>query len=97
MPAVKRLQFTTIIEAPVSRVYALMIEPGSYRNWTSAFTEGSTYEGSWDQGQQIRFLSPSGEGMVAEIAENRSNEFISCRQQIELSGLVASRLSAFLV
>jgi hypothetical protein len=79
MPAVKRLRFTTIIEAPVSRVYALMIEPESYRNWTSAFAEGSTYEGSWAQGQQIRFLSPSGDGMVAEIVENRCNEFISIR------------------
>lgn len=79
MPTVRRLQFTTIIEAPVSRVYALMIAPESYRNWTSAFTEGSTYEGSWDAGQQIRFLSPSGDGMVAEIAENRANQFISIR------------------
>ncbi len=81
MPAAKRLQFTTLIEAPVSRVYALMIAPESYRNWTSAFSEGSTYEGSWDAGQQIRFLSPSGDGMVAEIAENRADEFISIRHR----------------
>jgi hypothetical protein len=79
MPAVKRIQFSTTIEAPVSRVYALMIDPEAYKDWTSAFAEGSTYEGSWAQGQQIRFLGPSGDGMVAEIAENRVNEFISIR------------------
>ena len=79
MPAVKRIQFATIIEAPVSHVYELMIAPESYMFWTSAFAEGSTYEGYWDQGQQIRFLSPSGDGMVAEIAENRADEFISVR------------------
>ena len=79
MPALKRIQFVTIIEAPVPRVYELMIAPESYKNWTSAFAEGSTYEGSWTQGQQIRFLSPTGDGMVAEIAENRANEFISIR------------------
>jgi len=79
MPAVKRIQFTTTIHAPVSRVYALMIESESYKDWTSAFADGSHYEGSWAQGQQIRFLSPSGDGMVAEIAENRADEFISIR------------------
>jgi hypothetical protein len=81
MPAVKRLQFTTIIEAPVERVYALMIEPEAYKHWTSAFAEGSSFEGSWAQGGQIRFLSPSGDGMVAEIAENRANQFISIRHR----------------
>jgi uncharacterized protein YndB with AHSA1/START domain len=79
LPAVKRIQFTTIVEAPVSRVYVLLIEPESYKNWTSAFAGGPTYEGSWAQGQQIRFLSSSGDGMVAEIAENRANEFTSIR------------------
>jgi uncharacterized protein YndB with AHSA1/START domain len=79
MPTAKRIQFTTIIHAPVARVYELMIGPESYQDWTSAFAEGSCYEGSWAQGQRIRFLSPSGEGMVAEIAENRPHQFISIR------------------
>ncbi|MBL8352861.1 MAG: SRPBCC domain-containing protein [Burkholderiaceae bacterium] len=79
MSSVKRIQFTTVIEAPAARVYALMIDPQSYRDWTSAFAEGSHYEGSWAQGQRIRFLSPSGDGMFAEIAENRPGEFISIR------------------
>jgi uncharacterized protein YndB with AHSA1/START domain len=79
MPTIKRIQFETIIEAPVARVYALMIDPEAYKDWTSAFAEGSYFEGSWVQGQQIRFLSPSGDGMLAEIAENRANQFISIR------------------
>jgi uncharacterized protein YndB with AHSA1/START domain len=79
MPTIKRIQFESIIEAPVARVYALMIDPEAYKDWTSAFAEGSYFEGSWAQGQQIRFLSPSGDGMVAEIAENRTDEFISIR------------------
>jgi len=79
MPATKRVQFSATIAAPVSTVYAAMIDPEGYKEWTSAFTYGSYYEGSWQQGSRIRFLSPSGEGMVAEIAENRTNEFISIR------------------
>ncbi len=56
-----------------------MIDPQSYKKWTSAFTEGSYFEGSWEQGQRIRFLSPSGNGLVAEIAEHQANHFISIR------------------
>lgn len=79
MSSTRRIQFSQVIAAPVARVYEIMIGPESYKHWTSAFADGSHYEGSWTQGERIRFLSPSGEGMVAEIAENRPNEFISIR------------------
>lgn len=61
------------------RVYERMIDSESYKDWTSAFAEGSRYEGSWDKGERIRFLGPSGDGILSEIAENRPNEFISIR------------------
>ena len=38
-----------------------------------------TSEGDWNQGSRIKFLAPNGEGMVAEIAENRPHEFVSIR------------------
>jgi hypothetical protein len=76
---VKKLQFSETIAAPVERVVELMIGPESYREWTSEFAEGSYYEGSWEEGQTIRFLVPPGDGMVAEIAEHRPNEFLSIR------------------
>ena len=79
MPSLKRLQFSTDIAAPAAHVYSRMIDPDSFRQWTAAFMEGSYFEGSWRQGERIRFLSPTGEGMVSEIAENRPNEFISIR------------------
>jgi uncharacterized protein YndB with AHSA1/START domain len=79
MPNLKKLQFSINIAAPVAKVYDLMIGDASYRDWTSAFMEGSRFEGSWAQGERIRFLAPSGEGMVAEIAENKPHEFISVR------------------
>jgi hypothetical protein len=79
MASRKRIQFSTIIAAPVARVFESMIEPQIYMQWAAAFMEGSCFEGSWQQGQRIRFLGPSGDGMVSEIAENRRNEFISIR------------------
>ena len=79
MAAVKRMQFSTVIAAPAARVYALLIGPESYKQWTAPFMAGCYYEGSWAQGERIRFLAPNGEGMVAEIAENRPHAFISIR------------------
>lgn len=79
MPTRKRLQFSINISAPVSTVYTLMIAPETYQDWTSAFAQGSRYEGSWSQGQRIHFLSDAEGGLVSEIAENRPNEFISVR------------------
>lgn len=75
----KWIHFTADIAAPVATVYDTTIGLESYKQWTSAFSEGSYYEGSWDTGQPIRFLGPEGGGMVAEIAENRRNAFISIR------------------
>lgn len=79
MSSTKRLQFTEKISAPASVVWQHVTSPESYRVWTSAFAEGSHFKGSWEQGSKIHFLSPSGDGMVAEIAESRTNEFISIR------------------
>ncbi len=79
MANVKHVQFSTTIQAPVAVVWERMFSPESYPLWTAPFAEGSYFEGSWSQGSRIRFLLPSGEGMVAEIAESRPNEFISIR------------------
>lgn len=79
MSSTKRLRFTTTINAPVPTVWRFMIGPETYKRWASAFAEDTYFEGSWAQGAKIKFLSPPGDGMVAEIAENRTNEFISIR------------------
>lgn len=80
MSSAKRLRFAATINAPVPAVWRVMIGPESYKRWASAFAEGSYFEGSWEQGAKIRFLSsPTGDGMVSEIAQNRVNEFISIR------------------
>ena len=79
MATKKRIQFSIIIAAPVETVFKTMLAPASYNDWTSAFAEGSYYEGAWRQGEKIKFLLPSGDGMVAEVAECRENEFVSLR------------------
>lgn len=75
----KTLTFEVTIQAPRALVWSTMLSPEGYRAWTSAFAEGSHYEGSWSAGEKIHFLSPSGDGMSSVIAENRPEEFVSIR------------------
>lgn len=75
----KTLTFETTINAPRSHVWQTMLGDEGYRYWTSIFYEGSHYSGSWDEGADIRFLAPTGDGMVARIAANRPFEYISIR------------------
>jgi uncharacterized protein YndB with AHSA1/START domain len=76
----RKMNFSTVINAPRRQVWEWMLAPETYKEWTSPFMEGSYYEGSWDKGQRVRFLTPGGkEGMVAEVAENQPGEFVSLK------------------
>ena len=74
-----KLEFSVRIQATRPHVWRVMLDDPTYRVWTRPFCAGSYYEGSWDEGARIRFLSPEGGGMVAQIAANRLHEFISIR------------------
>jgi len=85
MTTKQTLEFTIDIDAPRPAVWDAMLGPETYKVWTAPFCEGSHYIGSWEQGQKIRFLTPTGEGMVAEIAENRPHDYVSIRHLGEIA------------
>lgn len=70
------------INAPREKVWKTMLDDVTYRQWTTVFSPGSYYEGSWEKGSEIRFLGPHPEtgqlgGMYARISDNRPDEFVS--------------------
>ncbi len=80
----KKLKYQILIQRPVSIVYESMLglkKKSTYEEWTSLFSPTSTYEGNWDVGSKILFVSvdDKGErgGMISKILENRVNEFVS--------------------
>jgi hypothetical protein len=75
----KTLHFSTVINAPRNAVWDVMLGAETFKAWTAEFAEGSYFEGSWEQGQKIRFLIPDGSGMTSMIAESRPYEFISIK------------------
>lgn len=75
----KTLHFATIIHARRENVWETMLAPATYNLWTAEFAEGSRFEGSWAEGQRIRFLGPDGSGMTSVIARSRPHEFLSIK------------------
>jgi hypothetical protein len=73
------LHFSAQINATRETVWNTLLGLETYKVWTAPFCEGSYYEGSWDQGERIRFLAPNGDGVSSVIAENRLYEFVSIK------------------
>lgn len=82
----KTLNYTIKINAPANKVYNIMLgldDKKTYEDWTALFNPTSTYEGSWEKGSKMMFVGTDEQGnkggMIAEIAENIPNKFISIR------------------
>ena len=74
----EKINFSTSINAPKEKVWKTLWDLESYKDWTSAFHEGSYAETeNWKEGSKVLFLSPEGSGMVAIVEANRPNEFMS--------------------
>lgn len=86
MADTRKIQVQATIGAPVEIVWEVMLDEQTFRRWTAPFGEGSYFEGSWNEGGRIRFLTPSGDGVVSEIAENRPYEFLSIRHIGQIQG-----------
>lgn len=84
------LHFEIEIQAPVKKVFSLMIASETYQEWTSAFSPTSHYVGTWEKGSKIQFLSKTEngnlEGMVSRIADMIPNKYVS----IEHLGFVSN-------
>ena len=72
-----RFRYSITIAAPRSTVWHVMLDDETYRQWTTVFAEGSYYEGDWNEGSTIRFLTPEKDGIVGVISENRIYEYVS--------------------
>jgi uncharacterized protein YndB with AHSA1/START domain len=80
-----RLHFSIDIAAPREKVWEVLWEDASYRDWTSAFSEGSYAVSDWNEGSTIQFLDSSSRyGMSAVIERKRPGEFISFRHEAEI-------------
>lgn len=73
----KRQEFKIEIDAPREKVWDVLWGTETYPKWTAPFSEGSRVETDWKEGSRVLFLDASNSGMVARIARNIPNEFMS--------------------
>ena len=86
--------FSVHINAPKETVRDALWEDASYRDWTSAFMEGSyAVTDNWKEGTKVWFLDPKGSRMVSIVAENRPYEYMSFRHLGEVIDGVADTTS----
>lgn len=72
-----QLNFSIQINAPKEKVWHTLFDDKTYRQWASAFSEGSYAVGDWKEGSKILFLGSNGSGMTSRVARHIPNEYIS--------------------
>lgn len=86
----QKMHFEIIIHGNPQDVWDAIVNSQKYRKWSSVFHQGSCFEGGWEKGDRIRFLTcnknDEKEGMIAEIAESRKYSFISVKHLGYISG-----------
>lgn len=79
----KKLRYEITINAPQKKVWQATTEDKNYREWTAPFHPGSYFEGSWKQGEKMRFLGPDKDGqtggMLSQIEKSDYPSFISIK------------------
>ena len=73
------------VDASPERVWDVLLDDATYRQWTAEFMAGSYAVTDWQEGSAVRFLDPSGSGMLGHIVASRRPELVD----IEFDGLVA--------
>ena len=78
----QKMNFSIDINAPREKVWNVLWGDQSYRDWTSAFMEGSyAVTDDWKEGSKVLFLATDGKGIVSKVDAKRPNEFMSFEHQ----------------
>lgn len=73
----KKLEYKISINAPAEKVWNTMLGPDGYQEWTGVSWPGSLYEGNWKQGEDIRFVSKDGAGLLAHLKAVDPYKYVS--------------------
>ncbi len=73
----EKLGYTIEINAPAEKIWRVLWEDETYRDWTKPFADDSHAKGDWVEGGEIHFLDGKGGGMYSIIERMVPNEFMS--------------------
>jgi uncharacterized protein YndB with AHSA1/START domain len=78
------LEFKIRIKASPEKIWNVLWNEETYKQWTGAFCEGSYAISDWNEGDKIHFLSPGGEGMNSIIEKKTPNEYMAFKHLGEI-------------
>lgn len=73
----KKLVFSTQINASKEKVWFSLWDDENYENWTTVYCDGFYAVSSWEAESKIYFLSPSGDGMYSKITSKKPFDSIT--------------------
>ena len=73
----EKLKFEVEIKATPVRVWSVLWDDATYREWTAVFAQGSHAVTDWQTGSKALFLDVRGMGMVSRKANSVAPEFMS--------------------
>ncbi|WP_415327710.1 SRPBCC domain-containing protein [Chryseobacterium sp. MMS23-Vi53] len=68
------LKFEIEINAEPAKVWDVLWNDISYRQWTTAFAEGSFYLGTLEEGTTVKFFDSKNNGMYSHVEKNIPHE-----------------------
>lgn len=81
----KRLRFSIDIDAPREKVWKVLWEDATFRDWADIVDKGSYAVGDWKEGGKIQFLSSvTGYGVLSMIKKLVPNEYVSFEQLADI-------------
>lgn len=80
----EKLKFEIKINAPREKVWKVLWDDKTYREWTSVFMEGSCAQSDWKEGSEIHFLDGKGSGMYSVIEKKIGNTQMTFKHLGEL-------------
>ncbi len=79
----KEMQFKIEISAPKERVWQILWEDESLRDWSGIVDPGTYMLGELKEGETVQFNSAEGYGVTSLVAELIPNEFILFKHQAD--------------
>lgn len=80
----KTIDQTIKINAPAEKVWQVLWDKDTYKEWSAAYMPGSHYTGEVKNGGKIQFLDPKNNGMESEVVSFTENEEVTFRHLHEL-------------
>lgn len=80
----KTIHFNIKINASKEKVWRSLWDDANYRTWTGVFSEGSHAVSNWKEGSEIRFLTPTNDGLLSMIAKMIPNGVMSFRHVADI-------------